>query len=39
LRNLQLTTQLNGEDILLASDNHGRRTGKGELVTSNIKLW
>lgn len=39
LRNLQLTTQLNGEDILLAIDNHGRRTGKGELVTSNIKLW
>lgn len=39
LRNLHLTTELDGENILLAIDNHGRRTGKGELVTSNIKLW
>ena len=39
LKNLRLSTEFDAEKIIITLNNNGRRTGRGELVTSNIKLW
>lgn len=39
LHDLGLECTLSGEDIRIALNRNGRRTGRGELVTSSIKLW
>jgi hypothetical protein len=36
MRNLQLSATIKGEDIRLALNNNGRRTGRGEYVTTNF---
>lgn len=38
-RDLRLGMDVDGDVLRLVLNNNGRRTGKGELVTSNIKLW
>jgi hypothetical protein len=38
-KDLRLSTEADGEVLRIILDNNGRRTGRGELVTSNIKLW
>ena len=37
LDNLNLTATIKGEQIKLALNNNGRRTGKGEFVQSNSR--
>jgi hypothetical protein len=37
LGNLNLTATIKGEQIKLALNNNGRRTGKGEFVQSNSR--
>ena len=39
LNNLSLSTEVNGETLRFVLNANGRRTGRGEMVTSNIKLW
>lgn len=39
LNNLELSTEVNGETLRFVLNANGRRTGRGEMVTSNIKLW
>lgn len=39
LNNLELSTEVNGETLRFVLNANGRRTGLGEMVTSNIKLW
>lgn len=39
LKSLRLSTEFDAEKIIITLNNNGRRTGRGELVTSNIKLW
>lgn len=36
MRNLQLSATIKGEDIRLVLNNNGRRTGRGEYVTTNF---
>jgi hypothetical protein len=37
LGNLQLETVVSGEDLKFVLNNTGRRTGAGEIVTSNMR--
>lgn len=37
MRNLNLTATISGEQIRLALNNYGRRTGNGELITTNFR--
>lgn len=39
LNNLALSTEVSGETLRFVLNANGRRTGRGEMVTSNIKLW
>lgn len=39
LGNLQLSATISGEQIRLALNNNGRRTGRGEYVTTTFKQW
>lgn len=39
LNNLSLSTEVNGETLRFVLNANGRRTGRGEMVTTNIKLW
>lgn len=39
LNNLVLSTEVSGETLRFVLNANGRRTGRGEIVTSNIKLW
>lgn len=39
LQNLRLSATISGEQIRLALNNNGRRTGRGEYVTTNFRRY